>query len=350
MKTHENQNSSQLDLWSTQDDFAWEEYKVAREFVRSLGLGNQAEWESFVNEGNLRDPRIPGEPEKTYQNRGWVDWNDWLGIREPDKNTDPSGTKLSDDSRKDLWAGGKGSGWMNFHEARRTAREFGFEYREEWKLFIDGKFPGRDPLPDNIPQNPDRIYRFIGWKNWKDWLVDPEKQVEYSGFYRAREFVRSCRIGDRDSWRGFLQNNAGMIGEYDFMLPLRPHLEYADSGWESWEDWLGRDINFHDFQATRKFVHSLKLKGKKEWFDFCAGRLPHKPGKSEKVYTYPDVAFKDEGWKNWKDWLGSPLAKNVKAAEAKTSEIMIDCKCKGRISHCPDCDGKGFYTVQLSRG
>ena len=168
MKTQEDPDSSQLDLWSTQDDFVWEEYKVAREFVRSLGLENQAEWESYVNDGNLPDPKIPGKPEKTYQNRGWVDWNDWLGIREPDNNTDPSRTQLSDESQKDLWSGGKGSGWMNYHEARQTAREFGFEYREEWNLFIEGKFPGRDPLPDNIPKNPDRIYRFLGWKSWKD--------------------------------------------------------------------------------------------------------------------------------------------------------------------------------------
>jgi hypothetical protein len=29
------------------------------------------------------------------------------------------------------------------------------------------------------------------------------------------------------------------------------------------------------------------------------------------------------------------------------TEIMIDCKCRGRIENCPDCDGKGYYTVKL---
>lgn len=310
MKPPENPDSLQLDLWSAKESVFWEDYRVAREYVRSLGLGNRAKWESWVNNGNLRNTRIPENPEKAYLHRGWTDWQDWLGTDEPEEIVEPGQSPLTDDSQKDLWSGQKGSKWMNFHEARRIARGYGFEYREEWKLFTDGKFTAREPLPENVPEDPERIYRFVGWQGWKDWLIDPEKQVEYSDFSRAREFVRSSRIGGKDSWRDFLHEKADVLKEYGTVLPLRPHLEYADSGWVDWEDWLGTNTEFGDFASTRKFVRSLKLKNRKAWSDFCAGRLPNRPAKSKKIYTYPELAFRNEGWKGWDDWLGSPGTEN----------------------------------------
>jgi len=369
---------SQLDLWNNRKDFPWDDFKVAREYVRSLRLADQTAWESYVNDRKLRDTKIPEDPDRIYLNRGWKSWNDWLGIADPEKAGERQRTGLFNDPEDNLWSQEESSKWMNFHEARRIARDYGFEYKEEWELFVEGKFPGREPLPENMPGNPDRIYRFVGWKSWKDWLVNPEKQIEYADYYRAREFVRSCRIPDKDNWRGFIEDNSRITGEYNLVLPLRPHLEYADSGWIDWEDWLGTDIGYRDFMSTRKFVHSLKLRNKTEWFDFCRGRLIHKPRKAKNIYTYPDLAFKDDGWKGWGDWLGTgntgkDWQGTLKAGEdaqgqgqasahaadsAQTSspshtspenrEIIIDCKCKGRIKDCPHCDGKGYYTVNYT--
>jgi len=348
MKKSKQQESSQLDLWSGKQDSPWEEFKVAREYVRSLGLESQQEWESYVEGGKLKGKKVPGNPESVYQNLGWTGWNDWLGIAVHKKIKEaPRETLFPGDPPGGLWSGREGSKWMNFHDARRIAREYGFEYEEEWDLFTRGKFPGREPLPDNIPEHPHRVYRHVGWTGWRDWLVPPEKQVEYSGFSMAREFVRSCRIPDQAAWRDFLEQHAGLIRDHHFVLPERPHLEYKDSGWKGWEDWLGTDIGFNDYKTTRKFVHSLKLKSEKEWSEYCAGHLPHKPKKPAKVYTYPDIAFRDEGWQDWKDWLGKQSTVKPGAPSQKTTEIMIDCRCKGRIPDCPDCDGKGYYTVQL---
>ncbi len=347
-ESREKSRSSQLDLWEAKQDFQWEDFRVAREYVQGLKLKNHDAWESLVEKGNLHDSKIPINPDRVYKNHGWSGWNDWLGIKElVDFKEQPRTLLFNDDSRDSLWSGKEASKWMNFHEACQIVRGYGFEYEEEWNLFVNGKFSKRELLPDNIPMNPDQVYRFIGWKGWKDWLVQPEKQIEYSEFYKAREFVRSCRIPDKGSWRDFLRGNASLMKKYTLKLPARPHLEYRNSGWDGWEDWLGTELNFHDFISTKKFVHSLKLKNKKGWFDFCFGRLTHKPNKTEKVYTYPDVAFKDKGWKGWEDWLGILHAKKVNPSTLKTSEIIIDCKCKGRIKDCPICDGKGYYVHVL---
>jgi hypothetical protein len=347
MNNPENKVALQLDLWSSKEGSAWEEYKVAREYVRSLNLKNRAEWEGHVRGGHLRDTRIPGEPEKVYRNRGWVDWNDWLGNKEIVKSDEPRGISLFDSPMEGMRSDREDTEWMNFHDSRRLVREYGFEYEQEWELFIRGKFPDRKPLPDNVPRNPDRVYRFVGWKGWKDWLVDPEKQIQYSRFSRAREFVRSCRIPDRGAWRSFLNENNSLIREYGFVLPLRPHLEYMDSGWKDWNDWLGEETGFLDFRSSRKFVRTLKLKDKKAWRDFCAGRLPHKPGKSEKLYSFPDLAFRDKGWIDWEDWLGNRQSAEAGAPEPETREVYIDCKCGGRIKDCLQCDGRGYYIVHM---
>ena len=99
MKTPEKPAPFQFNLWSTKEDFKWEDYKVAREYVHSLGLKNKAEWEGYVRGRNLRDAKIPGEPDNVYRNRGWVDWNDWLGIREPETLSEPPQSSLFDNAK-----------------------------------------------------------------------------------------------------------------------------------------------------------------------------------------------------------------------------------------------------------
>ncbi len=342
----EDSGSAQLDLWITKQDFQWEDFKVAREYVQSLRLQDQADWEALIKNENLKSTKIPENPAIVYQHLGWNGWYDWLGIKEPRKNEDKTLNKLSNKSHKDgLWSTGGRSKWLNFHEARKIVREYGYEFEEEWGLFVNGKFPNRGALPDNIPEKPDQVYRFVGWKNWTDWLVHPKKQVHYTSFHKARDFVRSCRIPDKGYWRDFLQEKAGLIEEYQLVLPGRPHLEYRDSGWLNWEDWLGTEISYHDFTSTRKFVHSLNLRNQKEWMDFCHGRLTHKPRKAENIYTYPEITFRDEGWRGWKDWLGPGKAKKAEPASSDSTEVFIDCKCKGRIKDCTVCEGKGYYSV-----
>jgi hypothetical protein len=344
----EGADHSQLDLWSAIQDFNWEDFKVAREYIRSIGLHDYAGWEKFVRDGNHKDNKIPPDPDQVYQHLGWNGWHDWLGIEEPAQKEEKMLKELFErNSENGLWSNSGPSKWMNFHEARQMVRELGFEYEEEWRLFTDGKFPDRVSLPDNIPKNPDQVYRHVGWMDWKDWLIRPERQVEYSRFRKAREFVRSCRIPDKGSWRDFFRDMAGRIEEYQMVLPVRPHLEYKESGWISWEDWLGSDINYHDFKSTRKSVHSLKLRTQKDWVDYCQGRFTHKPRKADSIFTYPEIAFSDEGWTGWEDWLGTWKEKDPEPSPAAEKEIMIDCKCKGKIENCPDCDGKGYYYVHL---
>jgi len=333
----------QLDLWGERHDPQWKEFKVAREYVRSLKLYDESEWKKFVAKKDFQRINIPSNPEQVYRHLGWKNWNDWLGTEDRTlRSQDHSPDNISINS---LWSTDTKSKWMNFFEARQIVWEYGFEYQEEWELLVAGKFPTRKALPDNIPENPDQVYRFVGWKSWKDWLIKPDKWIDYTDFYQAREFVRSNRIADKKSWRDFLKQKVGLIEQYQLKLPVRPHLEYRESGWQSWEDWLGTEIGYHDFKPTRSYICSLKLRDKQEWKDFIHGRLTHKPKRTGTIPAYPEIAYSDEGWSSWEDWLGSEHPEGSGSPSMELPEGTKECMCKGTLINCPDCDGKGYYYI-----
>jgi len=339
---------AQLDLWGNKNDFHWEEFKVAREYARSFKIKNHEGWEELVKNRKLHDTNIPSNPNSVYKNHGWKDWDDWLGTGELQRAENKPASGLFDSAPgDDLWSMATESKWMNFFEARKVARDNGFEYREEWEMFVSVKFPGRGPVPDNIPANPEQVYKHVGWKGWKDWLISPDKQIVCTDFRKARDFVRSNRISGKEAWRDFLRENKKLASDYQMVLPERPHLEYIDSGWESWEDWLGTEIPYMDYNSTKRFIRSLKMRNRQEWSAFCHNQLHGKPVKSENIYTYPEIAYLNEGWQDWDDWLGISKKDEVYPKPSELHEITIECRCKGRIEHCPVCDGKGYYNRKI---
>ncbi|MGC2426013.1 MAG: hypothetical protein WA421_03180, partial [Nitrososphaeraceae archaeon] len=53
-------------------------YPEAREYVHSLRLPSQFEFEDLCRTGKLPKD-IPSNPARTYKDKGWVDMFDWLG-------------------------------------------------------------------------------------------------------------------------------------------------------------------------------------------------------------------------------------------------------------------------------
>ena len=57
---------------------------------------------------------------------------------------------------------------------------------------------------------------------------------------------------------------------------------------------------FRSFNDARKFAHSLKLKNRKEWEKFCKSNK-----KPDDIPADPNQHYKNKGWKNLGDWLGT---------------------------------------------
>lgn len=59
------------------------DFEQAREFARSLKFKLSLQWRNLATDVLLRHS-VPKKPERTYRNKGWIDWYDFLGI---DKKT-----------------------------------------------------------------------------------------------------------------------------------------------------------------------------------------------------------------------------------------------------------------------
>ena len=78
---------------------------------------------------------------------------------------------------------------------------------------------------------------------------------------------------------------------------------------------VGR-LNWRSFEEARKFVHSLKLKSGREWKDYC--KTGNKP---QDIPTDVEIKFRNEGWLNMGDWLGTGrMADQLK--EYKTYDVV----------------------------
>jgi hypothetical protein len=53
-------------------------FTVGRAYARKLKLGSKKEWKEWSKSGQ-RPSNIPGNPHKVYRDDGWISWPDWLG-------------------------------------------------------------------------------------------------------------------------------------------------------------------------------------------------------------------------------------------------------------------------------
>ncbi|EGG41857.1 hypothetical protein Nlim_1300 [Candidatus Nitrosarchaeum limnium SFB1] len=117
-------------------------FDEAKSFVHSLKLKNFKEWQQYCNSGK-RPNDIPARPEKYYKLKGWISWGNWLG------------TEITSRTRN--------------HQPFSLAKEFVHHLElknvEEWYEFCKSS-----KKPKDIPSNPDKKYRNMGWNGYKDWL------------------------------------------------------------------------------------------------------------------------------------------------------------------------------------
>jgi len=120
----------------------FEEFHLAREFVRKLNIKNAKEWLSYCQSGKKPD-YIPASPNIAYKNSGWINLQDWL-----DSNN------IQNQKRQ----------FLEFDEAKELVKKFNLKNGPDWYNFCKlGK------KPEEVPLNPDHYY--IGkWKGWNDFL------------------------------------------------------------------------------------------------------------------------------------------------------------------------------------
>ena len=132
-------------------------FEEAREFVRSLRLNNQSEWQEYCVSGE-KPKDIPSAPGEIYRNQGWAGFGDFLGTGNVPFYT-----------RK----------FMPFEEAKEFVRSLGLKNEYEWKQYCRSGEKSYD-----MPSRPQIKYADDGWISYADFLgieqTEQDKTQKYS--------------------------------------------------------------------------------------------------------------------------------------------------------------------------
>ncbi|MDB4717955.1 DEAD/DEAH box helicase family protein [Verrucomicrobia bacterium] len=255
----------------------WRPFKAARSFARNLKLKTSIEWRQYAKVGNLPSD-IPTDPYSAYQNKGWINFSDWLGTK-----------TIAAYLRK----------YRPFKKARVFARSLKLQKGKEWRTFTKSK-----NLPTDIPAAPQVVYKNTGWVSMGDWLGSgyiAASKRKYRSYEEALLYVHSLNLKTEQEWRDYAKT-----GELPIDIPVGPSRVYKNCGWKSVGDWLGtRRIatsrrKYLSFKKARETVHALKLKNGAEYKELAkSGKLP------QDIPANPRDYYKESGWKGIGDWLGT---------------------------------------------
>jgi superfamily II DNA or RNA helicase len=271
----------QIKLWEKLSRFNWMPFEEAREFVRKLNLNNRDQWRVFA-ESSKRPFNIPVRPEKVYSNDGWVSFGDWIGSQ---------------------FIATKERIFLDFVKAKQYVKALNLKNSDDWRIFCKSGL-----RPDNIPSNPEKVYKDKGWYSLGDWLgtgTIASKQVQYISFEQARDYVRTLDLKNQSEWRNFRKSTMRPKN-----IPSNPEIVYKNFGWKGMADWLGNSNQanhlkiYRDFNEAREFVRELKLNNQKQWQTFAkSGEKPID------IPSSPEKAYKTD-WKGYGDWLGTSIVSN----------------------------------------
>ena len=280
----------------------WRPFSEAREWVHRLRFRSSADWYRFRNRefphlGILPDD-IPYSPDVSYKGRGWISWDDFLGVD-----------------------------WMPFDQARVFARSLKLTGQRQWKHYAKGERPDLPPKPADLPAAPWYAYKDCGWSGWRDWLgtekVIREQPVSTSpakprtprkprpskhrDFASARAFAHSLQLKSSTEWYAYTHGNLSEKPAKPDDIPASPHNVYAEH-WQGWGDWLGTGNvapfrkKFRPFAEARAFARTLGLRTGEDWDRWC--RIPG--NRPPDIPANPEIKYRSDGWTSYADFLQPP--------------------------------------------
>lgn len=274
------------------------DFKVARTFVRGLGLLSEREWELYCQGKIQKDiplpESIPKAPWSKYRNCGWISLGDWLGTG-----------VLSAQKRK----------YWDYRTAQHFVKSLGLKSQSEWKKYVQGKISNLPRMPAELPGSPDKTYKGKGWCSLGHWLgtgTVADRLRVYRSFEDALRYVRSLKLKSGRDWRKLC------VSGKPEDIPAKPDVTYRGKGWVSMGHWLGtgsiapslkKHSIFPSFYEAREYARKLGLKTQKEWDAFCRGAITGLPPFPQSMSKSPRETYKGRGWRDMSDWLGNVRAK-----------------------------------------
>ena len=208
--------------------------------------------------------------------------------------------------------------FRSFEEARAYVHTLGLKSKEEWDAWSSS-----GARPYDIPGDSYAYYASSGWTSYGDFLGYAVGKVagEFRSFEEARTYVRTLGLVSQEEWNAWSAS-----GERPYDIPSTPHTYYASKGWTSYGDFLGYAVGkvageYRSFKDARTYVHTLGLKGKKEWAAWSASGarprdIPSNP------YTY----YASSGWLSYPDFLGYKIGKKAQVRQRTNFRSFEDAR------------------------
>ncbi len=308
--------------WTNWFDFIptyYPSYEEAQNAILRLEIKTREQYLSAKR--YKEDPLLPSNPEKTYANKGWINWYVFLGSKSPNiyetyLEAKLVANKLSISSMKEYKTRYKvdsrlpsspsevykNRGWKSFRdfcnisepnfymlylEAQKAAQNLGIRNRHQYQEL---KLYKKDPRLTRIP---DKLYKPIGWIDWHHFLGSKPINI-YLTYDEAKKAVQKLGIISGDDYK------KGNQYKLDPRLPSSPDKKYKDNGWVDFYDFFGiKNPNKYDTYEKAKIAAIwLKAKSRKDYQD------NKRYLEDNRLTCNPDRKFKNKGWVSWKDFLG----------------------------------------------
>jgi len=276
-----------IKLWGKIKNFSFMSYEDCRNFARKMKFTTQKEYKEFCDTPK-KPIDIPINPHIAYKNRGWISFGEFFG------------TGRIANQKREFWS---------FEKARKFVHKLKLKNQSEWIKFASSK-----KRPQEIPYQPWRTYKDLGFISLGDWLGNDriaDQFKTYLTYEEAKNFAQNFKpkIISGSHWIKLHRD-----GKIPNNLPVYCNQTYKDKGWEGWPVFLNnnykRKSDLLTFHKARKLVHKLKLNSSREYLNLQ---------KSNKYIwnlpNYPNESYANSGWKNWKDFIGPSFHKkriNVK--------------------------------------
>jgi superfamily II DNA or RNA helicase len=255
------------------DFLSYEEAKIK---IHEYKFSTISDWKKFSRSVD-RPQNIPSTPNKAYQKKGWVSWQDWLGNH-----------SLKTQNIR----------YIKYQEAEKYARKLNLESRKNWV-----EFHKVNQIPIKIPKSPDQHYKNNGWISWPIFLGTFNKKKprrNFVDFENCKKWFRAKNITSVLNWVSYTKKNKRPDN-----IPRNPQQIYKNEGWKGWHEFLGtrrkgKSVkNFVSYDECKNWFIQNNIISKTKWEQYCKSNK-----RPTNIPRAPDRVYKEKGWRGWADFCG----------------------------------------------
>ena len=251
----------------------FKDFAQAQEYIQPLNITSETQYHQMKKNGELPDD-IPFNPNKTYKNKGWIDWGHFLGTNQ-----------VANSAKQ----------FKKFDLAQQYVQQKGITIRSQYK-----EMKKNGELPDDMPSNPNETYKNKGWKGWKYFLGT----IKIMSFKRAQNYALNTEgIETVEELIKWLKSKNRPPN-----FPEEPHKFYKE--WTNARNFLKvlkvRDLDKMNYLESKEYMQNLYFKNKREAIMWLISNK-----RTEEMPVDPHIFYGKE-WEGWDTYLGlSPTVEDL---------------------------------------